>query len=161
VEWAASPSDFSSPWVIFAACLLTTKPREGTMEFLNVIAAAVGAFAFSAIWYTAMSKQWIAASGMAVDANGKAIGGGSVTPMIIGLIAMILVAGMMRHVLQISGIVTLGGGLVAGFGVGAFFITPWVTMNYAFGMRKSTLAVIDGVNAVVGCSIMGLILSAF
>lgn len=131
------------------------------MEILNVIAAAVGAFAFSAAWYMSMSKQWIAASGIAVDGNGKPMGNGSATPMIIGLIAMILVAGMMRHVFQISGIVSLGGGLVAGFGVGAFFITPWVTMNYAFGMRKSSLAVIDGVNAIVGCSIMGLILSLF
>ena len=131
------------------------------MEFLNVIAAAIGAFAFSAVWYTTMSKQWIAASGIAVDANGKPIGNGSAMPFVIGLIAMIVVAGMMRHVFQISGIVTLGGGLVAGFGVGAFFITPWVTMNYAFGMRKSSLAVIDGINAVIGCSIMGLILSLF
>ncbi len=131
------------------------------MEYLNVIAAAIGAFAFSAVWYTAMSKQWIAASGIAVDTNGKAMGNGSPMPMVIGLIAMILVAGMMRHVFQISGIVTLGGGLLAGFGVGAFFITPWVTMNYAFGMRKSSLAVIDGINAIVGCSIMGLILSLF
>ena len=131
------------------------------MEILNVIAAAVGAYAFSAAWYTAMSKQWIAAAGIAVDANGKPLGNGSPMPFVIGMIAMILVAGMMRHVFQISGIVTLGGGLVAGFGVGAFFITPWVTMNYAFGMRKSSLAVLDGVNAVVGCSIMGLILSLF
>lgn len=131
------------------------------MEILNVIAAAVGAFAFSAVWYTKMSKQWIAAAGIPVDANGKPIGNGSPMPFVIGMIAMILVAGMMRHVFQLSGIVTPGGGLVAGFGVGAFFITPWVTMNYAFGMRKSSLAVLDGVNAVVGCSIMGLILSLF
>ena len=131
------------------------------MEYLNVISAAIGAFAFSAVWYTAMSKQWIAASGIAVDANGKPMGSGSLAPMVVGVIAMILVAGMMRHVFEISGIVTLGGGLLAGFGVGAFFITPWVTMNYAFGMRKSSLAVIDGINAIVGCSIMGLILSLF
>ena len=131
------------------------------MEILNVIAAAVGAFAFSAVWYTAMSKHWIAAAGIPVDANGKPLGNGSLMPFVIGMIAMILVTGMMRHVLQLSGIVTPGGGLVAGFGVGAFFITPWVTMNYAFGMRKSSLALLDGVNAVVGCSIMGLILSLF
>jgi hypothetical protein len=131
------------------------------MEFINVIAAALGAYAFSAIWYTAMSKPWMAAAGIPMDANGKAMGNGSPMPFVIAFVAMLLVAGMMRHVFQISGIVTLGGGLVAGFGVGAFFITPWVAMNYAFGMRKSSLTVIDSVNAVVGCSIMGVILSAF
>ena len=131
------------------------------MEYLNVIAAAVGAFAFSAVWYTAMSKQWIAATGISVDDRGKPMGNGSAMPFVIGIIAMILVAGMMRHVFQISGIVSLGGGLLAGFGIGAFFVTPWLAMNYAFAMRKSSLTVIDGVNVIVGCSIMGLILSLF
>ena len=41
-----------------------------------------------------------------------------------GFTAMILVAGMLRHVFHISGIVTLGGGFVAGLGIGAFFVTP-------------------------------------
>jgi hypothetical protein len=34
-------------------------------------------------------------------------------------------------------------------------------MNYAFGMRKPMLTVIDGVNSVVGCTIMGTVLNAF
>ena len=131
------------------------------MDYLNVIAAPVGAFAVSAVWYMSMSKHRVAASGISVDDRGKPMGNGSPMPFVIGFIAMLLVVGTMRHVFQISGIVTLGGGLVAGLGVGAFFITPWVTMNYAFGMRKVSLAAIDGVNAIVGCSIMGLILSAF
>ena len=74
---------------------------------------------------------------------------------------MIIVAGMMRHVFAASGIVSVGGGLVAGLGVGAFLITPWVSMNYAFSMRIPALSVLDGVNAVVGCGIMGTILSLF
>ena len=51
--------------------------------------------------------------------------------------------------------------LVAGLGIGAFLITPWVAMNYGFAMRKPALTVIDGVNSVVGCGIMGLILGLF
>ena len=131
------------------------------MEYLNVIAAAIGAFAFGAVWYTTMAKPWMAAAGIEMDANGRPMGSGSPMPFVIGFIAMLLVAGMMRHVFQISDIVTLGGGLLAGFGIGAFFITPWVAMNYAFSMRKSSLTVIDGINSIIGCSIMGLILSAF
>ncbi len=131
------------------------------MEFLNVIAAAIGAYAFSAVWYIAMSKPWMEAAGIPIDANGKPQGNGSPMPFVIAFVAMLLVAGMMRHMFQTSGIVSLGGGLVAGLGVGAFFITPWVAMNYAFGMRKPALTVIDGVNAIVGCAIMGLILNLF
>ena len=131
------------------------------MESLNVVAAALGAYVFSAVWYTVLSKQWVAASGMPVDGNGKPVGNGSMMPFAIGLIAMIFVAGMMRHIFQMSGVDTLGEGLGGGFGIGAFIITPWVVMNYAFGMRKPMLMLIDGVNSVVGCTIMGLILQLF
>jgi hypothetical protein len=74
---------------------------------------------------------------------------------------MVVVAGMMRHLLGTSGVTTVGGGAIAGFGIGAFLITPWVAMNYAFGMRKPALTVIDGVNSVVGCTIMGAVLNLF
>lgn len=131
------------------------------MEYLNVIAAAAGAFAFGAFWYMTFSKQWMQAAEIPMDASGRPKGSGSPMPFVIGFIAMILVAGMMRHVFYISGIVTLGGGVLAGFGIGAFFVTPWLAMNYAFAMRKPALTMIDGVNVIVGCSIMGVILSAF
>jgi hypothetical protein len=131
------------------------------MEILNVLAAALGAFAFGAVWYMSMSKPWIAASGVAVDANGRPQGNGSVVPFVVGIVAMIVVAGMMRHVFSMAGIEGIGKGLLSGLGIGAFLITPWVSMNYAFAMRKPALSVLDGVNAVVGCGIMGLILNLF
>jgi hypothetical protein len=131
------------------------------MEFLNVIAAALAAFAFGAVWYMSMSKPWIAAAGIPVDTNGKPQGSGSPMPFVVGLIAMVIVAGMMRHMLATSGVTTIGGGALAGFGVGAFLITPWVAMNYGFAMRKPALTLIDGVNSIVGCTIMGAVLNAF
>ena len=131
------------------------------MEFVNVIVAAIAAFAFGAVWYMSMSKRWIAAAEIPVDADGKPQGNGSAMPFVVGLVAMVLVAGMMRHLLASSGVTTIGGGAIAGFGIGAFFITPWVAMNYGFAMRKPALTVIDGVNSVVGCTIMGLVLNAF
>jgi hypothetical protein len=137
------------------------------MEFLNVIAAALAAFAFGAVWYMSMSKPWIAAAELQTDAQGRPTradghgGGSSAMPFVIGLLAMVLVAGMMRHMLATSGVTTVTGGAIAGFGVGAFLITPWVAMNYGFAMRKPALTLIDGVNSVVGCAIMGAVLNAF
>jgi hypothetical protein len=131
------------------------------MEFLNVIAAALAAFAFGAVWYMSMSKPWIAAAQIPVDTNGKPQGNGSPMPFVIGIVAMVLVAGMMRHIFAMSGLDTIGEGIMGGFGIGAFLITPWVAMNYAFGMRKPMLTVIDGVNSIVGCTIMGVVLNAF
>jgi hypothetical protein len=130
------------------------------MEFLNVIAAAAGAFAFGAVWYIALSKPWIAASGVATDAQGNPANAGPM-PFVVGIVAMIVVAGMMRHIFAGAGIATLGAGVLAGAGIGAFFVLPWVAMNYAFAGRPMALTVIDGVNAVAGCAIMGLILVLF
>ena len=127
------------------------------MEFLNVLAAAVAAFGFGAVWYIALSKPWLAASGV-TEAQQRA---GGPMPFVIGIVAMVLVAGMMRHLLGAAGVVTPGGGAIAGLGIGAFLITPWVAMNYAFGMRKPALTLIDGVNSVVGCTIIGAVLNAF
>lgn len=131
------------------------------MEVINVLAAAIAAFAFGAVWYMSMSKTWIAAAGVPVDANGRPQGNGSAMPFVVGFVAMVLVAGMMRHVFAMSGLDTIGEGVMGGFGIGAFLITPWVAMNYAFAMRKPSLTVIDGVNSVVGCTIMGIVLNAF
>ena len=131
------------------------------MEFLNVIVAALAAFAFGAVWYMSMSKAWIAAAEIPVDANGRPQGNGSPVPFVVGLIAMVIVAGMMRHVFVMSGLTSIGEGVMGGAGIGAFLITPWVAMNYAFGMRKPTLTLIDGVNSVVGCTIMGVVLNLF
>jgi Protein of unknown function (DUF1761) len=137
------------------------------MEILNVIAAALGAFAFGAVWYMTMSKAWISAAEVALDDKGRPMrrdnegSANSPMPFVIGIIAMIVVAGMMRHVFAMSGIVGLGGGIVAGAGIGAFFVLPWLAMNYAFAMRKPALTLIDGVNVVVGCTIMGAILQLF
>lgn len=127
------------------------------MEVLNVIAAAVAAFAFGAVWYIAMSRPWMAASGV-TEAQQKA---GGPMPFVVGIVAMIAVAGMMRHILGGAGVTTLGAGALAGAGIGAFLVLPWLAMNYAFARRPAALTLIDGVNAVVGCTIMGVVLVLF
>ena len=63
---------------------------------------------------------------------------------------MILAAGMMRHICGMAAIDTIGKGVTAGLGIGAFSAMPWVAMNYAFGQRKPMTTVIDGVNVIVG-----------
>lgn len=130
------------------------------MEYLNVLAAAAGAFAFGAFWYIRMAAPWAKAAGVEVDAEGKPVNS---TPMafVIGIVAMIVAAGMMRHMLASAGITGIVAGTVAGAGMGAFLIMPWVAMNYAFAQRPMALTWIDGVNAVAGSAIMGLILTLF
>jgi hypothetical protein len=50
------------------------------VQFLAVILAAFVAYAFGAFWYTYMSKPWIVAAGIPMDASGKATCNGGVMP---------------------------------------------------------------------------------
>jgi len=131
------------------------------MGAIAVIVAAFAGFAMGAVWYMTLSKPWMAAAGIQVDENGKPQGNGSAMPFVIAGIAMILVAGMMRHTFAMAGIDGPVKGLVAGLGVGLFFITPWVAMNYAYSMRPKNLTIIDGGYSILGPGIIGLVLGLF
>ena len=131
------------------------------MQFIAVIAATLAAYAFGAFWYIRMSKPWIKATGIPVDANGKPQGDGNPMPFVVGFICVLLVAGMMRHIFNMSGLNSVLEGVMGGFGIGAFLITPWVVMNYTYAARPRALAMIDGVYSIVGCTIIGIVLTLF
>ncbi|MFZ1725947.1 MAG: DUF1761 domain-containing protein [Albidovulum sp.] len=130
------------------------------MEVINTVVAAAAAYAFGAFWYMSLAKKWVAASGVACDANGKPANP-SKAPFVISAVAMLVVAGMMRHMFGMAAIDTVGKGLIAGFGLGAFIALPWIVTNYAYADRPKDLIWIDGGYAVIGCTIMGTVLALF
>lgn len=131
------------------------------MAWVVVIVAAVAGFAVGAVWYTVFSRAWIADSGVPVDATGAPTGRSPAVTYGGGFLCILVVAGMLRHVLASSGVTTLFGGLVAGLGVGLFFITPWLLLNVLYANRPLRLAAIDGGYATVACGVMGLVLGLF
>lgn len=131
------------------------------MGIFAVIAAAAASFIFGALWYMKLSKPWMQAAGIKMTPEGKPDGNGSPLPFILSGIAMLVVAGMMRHVFALSDIDTIGKGLLSGLGIGLFFISPWIMINNAYAMRTFKLTLIDGGYATFGCGIMGLVLKLF
>ncbi|MBT8153631.1 DUF1761 domain-containing protein [Epibacterium ulvae] len=129
------------------------------MELLSVFIAAAVGFVLGAVWYGALSKPWIQASGVEIDADGKPKGGMSPVIFAISFVIQLIVAGMMRHVFSLSGIENAGAGLIAGIGVGLFFISPWIALNNMYAMRPKALTIIDGGYATVACGAMGLVLA--
>jgi len=125
------------------------------MGILAVIAAAIGAYAFGAIWYMVMAKPWMAAAGLTEETHRKS----DPVPYIVSFLCCILVAGMMRHIFFTSNVTSVSGGLLSGFGLGLFIATPWLATNYTFAQRPRRLILIDGVYATIGCTIMGVILT--
>ena len=130
------------------------------MGLISVLVAAAAAWILGAVWYMALSKQWLAAAAVDCDENGRPKGG-SPLPFVLSAIAMLLVAGMMRHLLAMSGVETVGASAVSGLGVGLFFIAPWIMINNAYAMRPFALTLIDGGYAVTGCTLIGLVLALF
>ncbi len=130
------------------------------MELISVIVAAAAGFGFGAIWYMALAKLWTKAAGIEVDENGRPRNT-SAKPYIMAAIAMVLVAGMMRHVFALAGIDTFGKGLISGLGIGLFFISPWIMINNGYGGRTFKLTIIDGGYATFGCAIIGAVLMLF
>lgn len=130
------------------------------MELISILAAAVASFMYGAVHYNVLSKPWIAASGVKIGADGKPIGPTpAYLPFVVFFIAMLLAAGMMRHIFATSGIDTVGGALVSGLGIGAFFIAPFTFLNNSFSNRPFMLSVIDGSFAIIACGIIGLVLA--
>ena len=129
------------------------------MGILAVLAAAVAAWVVGALWYMALAKPWMAASGVRVGSDGRPEGGA--LPYILSFVAMVLVAGMMRHVFALSAVDTWDKGLVSGLGVGLFFISPWIMINNAYAGNPFRLTLIDGGYAVLGCAVIGTVLVLF
>ena len=127
------------------------------MGFLSVLAAAVAAYVFGAIWYSIMAKPWMAAAGLTEETINRK----NPVPYIISFIAVILVAGMMRHIFASSGVDTVFYGALSGFGLGLFVAVPWLATNYGFAQRPPVLTAIDGTYSTVGCTIIGIVLTLF
>ena len=133
----------------------------GQMGIVAVLVAALAGFAMGAVWYMALSKPWMKAAGIPTDVHGKPQGSASPIPFAISGLAMILVAGMMRHIFEMAAIVGPMEGLVSGLGIGAFFITPWVAMNYGYANRPKALTLLDGGYSILGPGVIGLVLGLF
>lgn len=131
------------------------------MEFVSVVAAGIAGFVFGAIWYTVLAQKWMAASGVALDENGVPTNRSDPLPYITSLLGAIFVAGMMRHVFELSGIDSADKGLMSGFGIGLFLVCPWIATFYSFGGRPKSLILIDGGYATFGCTVIGLVLTLF
>ena len=131
------------------------------MEFLSVIAATAAAFALGAVWYGVLAEPWMAAARIARGADGKPEGGQSPALFAGAFALQLIVVGMMRHVFALSGIDTLGAGLVAGLGIGLFFISPWIALNNMYAQRPLQLTLIDGGYATLACAAAGLVLALF
>jgi hypothetical protein len=129
------------------------------MQYLGILAAAVAAFIFGAIWYTALGKQWQLAQGLDPEAcKGKKM---PLAPLAICFVGELVMAFAFFLLLEHLSVVGWMWGAHAGALVGAGIILPTVVINNAFPGRKLSLSVIDGAHWIIVAAIEGAVLGAF
>ena len=131
------------------------------MQILPILAAGLGGWAFGAIWYSLFAKPWIAASGVATDADGKPANQKSPLPYVISILSAMIVAATMYYAFEMLGIETVTKGFTSGLGIGACFAAPWLATNYGFAGRPFRLTLIDGGYATFGSAVIGAVIALF
>ena len=130
------------------------------MNYLAVLIATVAGFAFGAAYYMSLSKPWLAAVGKTKEEL-KA-GGGSPTPFIVSIVSLAIMAwvlaGGIAHLGP--GRVTLKNGIVSALFMWLGFVITAMAVNNAFGQRKASLTVIDGIHWLGVLVIQGAIIGA-
>jgi hypothetical protein len=131
------------------------------MPLLPIIAAGLAGWVFGALWYGLFSKPWIAASGVATDANGRPANQKNPLPYAISIISAMIVAATMSYAFDMLDIVTVGKGFTSGLGIGACFAAPWLATNYGFAGRPFKLTLIDAGYATFGSAVIGAVIPMF
>jgi Protein of unknown function (DUF1761) len=122
----------------------------GNLNYLPVLIAAVASFAFGAIWYGTLSRQWMAARGMseADMARAKAEMGPVPVPYIVAFVAELVMAwmfaGLLLHMAQGGLAPSIRTGLISALFLWLGFVATTMAVNHAFQGARTALSLIDG-----------------
>ena len=129
------------------------------MNYLAILLAALAAFGWGAIYYMALSKQWLAAVGITRE---QMQAGRSAAPFVISFVALLVMswvlAGTLGHLGP--GQVKLKNGIISGLFIWAGFIVTTVFVNNAYPGRKYSLSVIDSIHWLGVVVIEGAVIGA-
>jgi hypothetical protein len=129
------------------------------MNHLAIVVAAIAAYAFSAIYYTALSKPWRKAADIQKNHRPKA----PWLPFIVAAVADLVIAWVLAGVIGHLGIgqVTLKNGVISGAFLWFGFVLTTTAVNYGFAGRKPLLTVIDAAHWLCVLLLMGAIIGLF
>ena len=129
------------------------------LNFLAILIAALAAFAWGALYYTSLSKQWLAAVGLSKEQIQTAR---SPMPFVISFVALAIMAWVLAGTLGHlgPGQVTVKNGIISGLFLWLGFIATTVFVNNAYPGRKYSLSVIDSIHWLGVVVIEGAVIGA-
>jgi hypothetical protein len=122
----------------------------GSLDYWPVLVAAIASFVFGALWYGALGKQWIAATGKspAEFEKARAEMGAIPIPYVVAFVALLvmawMLAGVLLHLSRSGMIVGVRAGMISGFFLWLGFVVTTMAVNHAFQGARRSLTLIDG-----------------
>ena len=137
--------------------------EEGTSVRLNwpaVLLAGVADWLFGAVWFKALSKEWVAGLSMSPDDKRVYMSTPNFWPYIVALLCSILMAYAIAQVIAGSATHSLLRGVVVGILVGLAAALAMIT-NMVFEARIASFILISAAYPLLGCILMGIIVGVW
>jgi len=116
------------------------------VNYLAVVVAAAASFVFGGIYYGALSRRWLEATGQGSQALKGRSGASPIAPYLITFACQLVMAATLAGVIGHlgKGYVTLRNGAVSGAFVWLGFVATSLLVNHTFQQQKRALTLIDG-----------------
>ena len=125
--------------------------------YVAVVAAALAAWIFGAVYYGVLGKAWQRAQGLDPEAcKGQKM---PIAPMITSFASELVMAFIFLHILAALGVHSWQDGLVIGLMIGIAFMATTNLVNTMFQGKSLMLAVIDSGHWVGVAIIQGAVLN--
>lgn len=128
------------------------------VNWLAVALATVASFAFGAVWYMGLSRQWMAALGKSRDQFNQ----GDFTPFIWSIVVEFVMAYFIALLIPaLLGEITVWGGALVGAHMWLGFVITTMIMNHRYEAMKWSLTLIDGAHVLGVLVIQGIVIGLF
>lgn len=127
------------------------------VNWLAVVLATVAAFAFGAVWYMALSRQWLEALGKTKEQLQVGF-----TPFIWSFAVELVMAYFIALLTPLlMGDISVAGGALVGAHMWLGFVITTLIMNHRYEGMKWALTLIDGLHLLGVLVIQGIVIGLF
>ena len=128
-----------------------------SVNLLAVLVAAIAAFAFGAVWYTALSKQWLAALGKTREQLNVGF-----TPFIWSVVVELVMAFVLAVLIgNLPGGITITTGLTVGLLAWVGFVATTLILNHRYEGLSWSLTILDSGHLLGVLLIQGAVIGLF
>lgn len=127
------------------------------VNWLAIVLATVASFAFGAVWYMGLSKQWLDAVGKTKEQLGVGY-----TPFIWSAVVELVMAYVLALITPLlMGGISIGAAIQVAVLMWVGFVITTLIMNHRYEGMKWSLTIIDGLHILGVLIIQGVVIGIF